>query len=133
MLVQYPLRDLISSLESAAHLGTPGGEAKKNRLEAAWLRDSDLPSLVRRDKYLLALQQGVDAGEFEQAHRYAELLRGSDCPLGIEFHFLWGKALMEIGHHEAAVAQLKVYAAQAGSDAHNYTSALQLLIACELH
>lgn len=133
MIVEYPLRSLIDSLEASQRSCAQEARAKKSRLESAWERDSDLSPLVRCDKYFLLLRQSVQERDFEQASRIADLLESSECKLDNNFHFLWGQSLMELGKSEAAATQFKLYLAEADSAEADYIPALKSLIELELH
>ncbi len=106
-------------------------EAEKQRKQQLVAMEQALPPSVRRDKYMMQLSQYLKQKDYQNALEIFPKLEALPVKPDPSLKFFYGDTLLRTGQTEAAQKKLYEYISEQGTDATNYTRALELLNAAE--
>ncbi|MCK7549562.1 tetratricopeptide repeat protein [Marinobacter koreensis] len=86
-----------------------------------------LPPEHEMRRLMLATQEAVDAGEWEQAGEYLNRLQQMEIEKPADYNFFRGQVMLKSGHLNEAQAALEAYVTKAGAKGDHYQRALELI------
>ncbi len=83
-----------------------------------------LPPEHEANRLMLAIEQSVNAGEWQKADAQMQALQALSRPLPEAFHFFAGRVNQALGSYEEAQANFETYVIEAGQEGNYYQQAL---------